>query len=106
MKVTLRIGSLTACFLAIVPFTTGASAPTSGPDVEQPAQVRPSGLMTRITMRDGAPGQSSWRELVVLGASAHGPRSRPRPKGVRWRGYGLIALPRSETPLQMTLCSF
>ena len=54
MKVTLRIGSLTACFLAIVPFTTGASAPTSGPDVEQPAQVRPSGLMTRITMRDGA----------------------------------------------------
>jgi hypothetical protein len=46
MKVTLRIGSLTACFLAIVPFTTGASAPTSGPDVEQPAQVRPSGLMT------------------------------------------------------------
>ena len=53
MKVTLRIGSLTACFLAIVPFTTGASVPTS-PDVEQPAQVRPSALMARITMRDGA----------------------------------------------------
>lgn len=53
MKVTLRIGSLTASFLAIVPFTTGVSAPTTGPDVE-PAQVRPSGLMTRITMRDGA----------------------------------------------------
>jgi hypothetical protein len=92
MKVTLRIGSLTACFFAIVPFTTGASAPSSVTDGAAPRKC------AELPCEMVQPGQSSWRELVVLRASARGQRSRPRRKGVRWRGHGLIALPRSETP--------
>jgi hypothetical protein len=54
MKVRFRIGFLAACLLAVVPFTNGASAPRSAVDQnQQSANGHLTGLMAKITMRDG-----------------------------------------------------
>lgn len=44
MKVTLRIGSLTACFLAIVPFTTRGERTYFGPGRGTACASAPVGL--------------------------------------------------------------
>jgi hypothetical protein len=75
MKVTFRIGSLTACFFAIVPFTTGGERTFFGHGRSSPRKC------AELPCEMVQPGQSSWRELVVLRASARGQRSRPRRKG-------------------------
>ena len=55
MKVTFRIGSLAACLLAVVSFTNGSSEPPSAIDQhQQSASGHLSGLMAKITTRDGA----------------------------------------------------
>jgi hypothetical protein len=55
MKTTFRIGSIAACLLAVIPFTTnGASGPSPAIDLDQQsARGHLSGLTARITMRDG-----------------------------------------------------
>jgi hypothetical protein len=55
MRITFRIGSIAACLLAAIPFTTnGASAPSPAIDLDQQsARGHLSGLTARITMRDG-----------------------------------------------------
>ena len=55
MTITVRIGSIAACLLAVSPFTTnGASGPTSAVDIErQSVPGHASRLTARITMRDG-----------------------------------------------------
>ena len=54
MNVTFRIGSLAACLLAAVPFTNAASAPPSAAGQnQQAASGHLTGLMAKITMRDG-----------------------------------------------------
>ena len=54
MKVMFRIGSLAASLLAVVSFTNGTSGPPSGIDQDQQsASGHLSGLMAKITMRDG-----------------------------------------------------
>ena len=56
MKQTFRIGSIAACLLAAIPFTiNGVSRPWPAIDVEQQStHAHLSGLMAKITMRDGA----------------------------------------------------
>ena len=54
MNVRFRIGSLATCLLAAVPFTNGASGPLSVADQnQQSANGHLTGLMAKITLRDG-----------------------------------------------------
>ena len=54
MKVIFRIGSIAACLLATVPFTSAVTAPPSDVNQsQQSANGHMTGLMAKITMRDG-----------------------------------------------------
>lgn len=53
MKVIFRVGSFAACLLAAVPFTSAVSAPPSAVDQGQSANGHLTGIMAKITMRDG-----------------------------------------------------
>ena len=53
MRVIFRIGSFAACLLAAVPFTSAVSAPSSAVDQGQQSANGQTGLMAKITMRDG-----------------------------------------------------
>jgi len=55
MRVTFRIGSIAACFLAVVPFMNGVSVRSAAVTVDQQsAHGHLSWLLAKITMRDGA----------------------------------------------------
>ena len=54
MKVIFRVGSMAACLIGLVAFTNGARGRSSAVDLDQQsAHGHLSGLMAKITMRDG-----------------------------------------------------
>ena len=55
MKAIFRVGSIAACLFAVIPFTNGASGPSSAIDgFGQSTQGHVSSLVARITMHNGA----------------------------------------------------
>ena len=55
MRLMFRIGSLAASLLAVVSFTNGSGGPAAAIDQDQQSGSRHlSGLMAKVTMRDGA----------------------------------------------------